>query len=96
MEEFSIIKYLVEVAPVLGVLGWWVYSLKQDNKELRAYILETDKEKDKVLDNLAKVIEKLLDSVQVMPGNITNVLQTELRLLLSEIKALLSHKNDEA
>jgi acetolactate synthase small subunit len=95
MEEIDIVKYLIEVAPVVGVLGWWIYSLKKEKKELQQYMRETDRERDKVLDNLANVIEKIMDTVSVLPNGLSHVLQNELKVLLAEIKAILLNRSND-
>lgn len=95
MDELNIIEYLIEIAPVVGVLGWWIVSLKQDNKELREYMRTTDRERDKMLDNLARVIEKIMETVSVLPNGLSNVLQSELKVLLAEIKTILLNRKDD-
>lgn len=95
MDELSPwLSFVLNQVPAVAILGYWVFTLQREKKELQTYIFETDKEKDKVLDNLAKVIEKILDAVNVLPGGMTTVIQQELRLLLSEIKDLLNTRQN--
>jgi hypothetical protein len=86
------IEFFINQVPAVAILGYWVYSLQKEKRELQQYIFETDKEKDKVLDNLANVIEKILDAVNVLPSGLTSKLETEFRLLLAEIKEILNKK----
>ena len=58
-------KYLFEVAPVVGVMGWWIYSLMTEKKALGVVIREKEalhfqevaynKERDKA--NLQTIME---------------------------------------
>ena len=89
------IEFFINQVPAVAILGYWVYSLQKEKKELQQYIFETDKEKDKVLDNLANVIGKILDAVNVLPSGLASKLETEFRLLLSEIKEILNKKHPD-
>ena len=54
MTEVSIIKELLTVAPVVGVLGWWVSSLKNQLKQER----EENKE---ITQDYKKMAEKSIE-----------------------------------
>jgi Fic family protein len=67
MQEVNIIEYLLQVAPAVGVLGWWIFSLKEQIKaqreeliDERKYSREQDKDNLTALNGMVKALDQLL------------------------------------
>jgi hypothetical protein len=80
----DLFKYLFEIAPVVGVLGWWILTLKQDNTRLIkalsdkderiekevTYTKERDKENLKAILESAAVLRELSNCLRTSEGKI--------------------------
>ena len=56
MEELDIISKLIDVAPVVGVLGYWVYSEKVSNKKLKQDVQQYAADYKQMAENAIKII----------------------------------------
>lgn len=67
MDEVTLIKELVTVAPVVGVLGWWVYSLKSDLKDIKEAHVEEIKRERLENSELTKDYKKMAEkSIEIL------------------------------
>lgn len=59
MEEFDIWRYLLQVAPVVLVMGIAIKALWDQNKELMEDIKQSDRDNLKTLEHLSNAITKI-------------------------------------
>lgn len=67
LKEINLIQDLMTVAPVVGVLGWWIYSLKSEAKDQKEYFLNLIKDQRKEIAELTRDYKQMAEkSIEIL------------------------------
>jgi hypothetical protein len=104
MNEFSLIQYLMQVAPALGISVWALYlvwgrytKVQDDTRELQAentkYHRENDKENLGLMIEFKQLLTTLLSNSELTKDTLTKEIRDQAQDLKTHIDSIIARKN---
>jgi hypothetical protein len=100
MDTANLIQELFKVAPVVGVLGWWIYSLKadlKDTKEKYEGLLKSEKDENtELIRDYKSMAEKAIQIITLTEDKLrkteaSNKNVEEIHRIVNELNTLIKN-----